>query len=156
MSLPNPTRTHPPISPQSLALVTAKEPLRIAVANNLRTLLTNQLDANTLEQVGRRGVGWQGALLHHMLWHAHCSEGSQPAAEHCQQARLPGGLPLLTHSLCSPCLSTRAVQVVAMLVADNLDLCCQVGAPFGGAARIVDLRCAACMAGCAASHSSNS
>lgn len=52
--------------PQSLALVTAKEPLRIAVANNLRTLLTNQLDANTLE------------------------------------------------------------QVVAMLVADNLDLCCQV------------------------------
>jgi CCR4-NOT transcription complex subunit 1 len=51
---------------QSLALVTAKEPLRIAVANNLRTLLTNQLDANTLE------------------------------------------------------------QVVAMLVADNLDLCCQV------------------------------
>lgn len=51
---------------QSLALVTAKEPLRIAVANNLRALLTNQLDANTLE------------------------------------------------------------QVVAMLVADNLDLCCQV------------------------------
>ena len=37
---------------QSLALVTAKEPLRIAVANNLRALLTNQLDANTLEQVG--------------------------------------------------------------------------------------------------------
>ncbi|KAL4458253.1 hypothetical protein ABPG75_013118 [Micractinium tetrahymenae] len=51
---------------QSLALVTAKEPLRIAVANNLRALLSNQLDANTLE------------------------------------------------------------QVVAMLVADNLDLCCQV------------------------------
>lgn len=40
---------------QSLALVTAKEPLRIAVANNLRTLLTNQLDANTLEQVGAGG-----------------------------------------------------------------------------------------------------
>lgn len=37
---------------QSLALVTAKEPLRIAVANNLRALLTNQLDANMLEQVG--------------------------------------------------------------------------------------------------------
>lgn len=51
---------HPPppillLPLQSLALVTAKEPLRIAVANNLRTLLTNQLDANTLEQVGR---GW--------------------------------------------------------------------------------------------------
>ena len=73
---PNPNHTHPPIAPQSLALVTAKEPLRIAVANNLRTLLTNQLDANTLEQVGRLGEGRQGTLLrallgmHHILWYA--------------------------------------------------------------------------------------
>jgi hypothetical protein len=43
---------------QSLALVTAKEPLRIAVASNLRALLANQLDANMLEQVG----GWVGCL----------------------------------------------------------------------------------------------
>jgi CCR4-NOT transcription complex subunit 1 len=36
---------------QSLALATAKEPLRMAVGNNLRALLTGQLDAAMLEQV---------------------------------------------------------------------------------------------------------
>ena len=41
---------------QSLALVTAKEPLRIAVGNNLRALLQAQLEANTLDQVG--AAGW--------------------------------------------------------------------------------------------------
>ena len=40
---------------QSLALVTAREPLRIAVASNLRALLSSQLDAATLEQA--RGLG---------------------------------------------------------------------------------------------------
>ena len=42
---------------QSLALVTAKEPLRIAVANNLRALLNNQLEAGMLEQVVAMLVG---------------------------------------------------------------------------------------------------
>jgi hypothetical protein len=51
---------------QSLALVTAKEPLRIAVANNLRALLTNQLDANTLEQVGA-GMWVAGRFLEWMV-----------------------------------------------------------------------------------------
>lgn len=37
---------------QSLALVTAKEPLRVAIANNLRALLANpQMDSSAIEQV---------------------------------------------------------------------------------------------------------
>ncbi len=43
---------------QSLALVTAKEPLRIAVGNNLRALLQTQLEATTLDQV--RCACWAG------------------------------------------------------------------------------------------------
>lgn len=57
---------------QSLALVTAKEPLRIAVANNLRALLTSQLDANTLEQVRDGvmigGVDWVGTTGAWAAW----------------------------------------------------------------------------------------
>jgi hypothetical protein len=73
---------------QSLALVTAKEPLRIAVANNLRALLANQLDANTLEQVGtehgrhmgRCGLPSSAALLGCHRPHA-ASERAQPSGQ---------------------------------------------------------------------------
>lgn len=159
---------------QSLALVTAKEPLRIAVANNLRALLSNQLDANTLEQVG---VGWCWGGSAHVCGWVGCEEGKggrgacgwmggaaalstgtgaqtrvlgpcqlgcqlASAANACRGARnlilswvLPQvWLPQHIRPPCSVPDSARPSrpparaepQVVAMLVADNLDLCCQV------------------------------
>ena len=128
---------------QSLALVTAREPLRIAVASNLRALLSSQLDAATLEQARERCcttlaaaavAGSGGArtaraavLLRRLAAGTWGRALRQSSVGHAYAAPTSTHLCTSTHPCPRPCCPRPTpLQVVAMLVTDNLDVCCQV------------------------------